>query len=111
LRPAVSEKRLSLTGEGDVIFKLKRTGSDGTSRLMFKPLEFIEKLAAIVAPPFRHLVTYHGVLSSHAALRAAVVPQATEPAESTEPDSGKEPDLPLQRPRRLAWASLLGGVL
>jgi Putative transposase/Transposase zinc-binding domain len=106
LRPAVSEKRLSLTAQGDVIFKLKRTWSDGTNRLLFKPLEFIEKLAAIVPPPFRHLVTYHGVLSSHAAFRAEVVPAAAKPAQGAPETDGPKTELP-PRPRRLPWADLL----
>ena len=34
---------------GDVLLRLKKPYSDGTSHLVFSPLEFLEKLAALVA--------------------------------------------------------------
>ena len=47
-RPAVSEKRLSLTAQGKVRYELKTPYRDGTTHVIFEPLDFIAKLAALV---------------------------------------------------------------
>lgn len=50
-RPAVSEERLSEANNGDIHYRLKTPWSDGTSHVVFSPLEFLEKLSALVPPP------------------------------------------------------------
>ncbi len=52
-RPAVAESRLKQKSDGDILLKLKKAYSDGTSHLVFSPLEFLEKLAALVPPQER----------------------------------------------------------
>jgi hypothetical protein len=47
-RPAVSEERLSQASNGDIIYKLKKPWTDGTTAVIFSPLEFLEKLASLV---------------------------------------------------------------
>lgn len=47
-RPAVSEKRLSLTPNGNVRYQLKTPYRDGTTSVIFEPLDFIARLAALV---------------------------------------------------------------
>jgi hypothetical protein len=39
------------------------------------PLEFMQRLAALVPRPRLHLIRFHGVLAPNAKLRALVVPQ------------------------------------
>jgi hypothetical protein len=51
-------------------------GADGTHRILFEPLAFLAKLAALVPPPLEHLVTLHCVLAPASAIRAEVVPAA-----------------------------------
>ncbi len=46
-RPAVSTKRLSLTRHGKVRYELKTPYSDGTTHVIFEPLDFIARLAAL----------------------------------------------------------------
>jgi hypothetical protein len=46
---------------------------DGTSHLLFEPIEFMETLAALIPRPAVNLVVYHGVLAPHARFRAHVV--------------------------------------
>ena len=50
-RPAVSEKRLSLTPNGNVRYQLKTPYKDGTTHVIFEPLDFIARLAALVPKP------------------------------------------------------------
>ncbi|MEK7874826.1 MAG: transposase, partial [Pseudomonadota bacterium] len=47
-RPAVAEDRLRFDSRGDIMYKLKHPYTDGTSILMFSPLEFLEKIAALI---------------------------------------------------------------
>jgi hypothetical protein len=47
LRPPVSQERLSLTGEGAALLQLRHRWTDGTTHLLFDPIEFLERLAAL----------------------------------------------------------------
>ena len=65
---------------GQVVLKLKTPYRDGTNHLVMSPLEFMQRLAALVPRPRLHLIRFHGVLAPHAKLRAAIVPV---PAQTT----------------------------
>jgi hypothetical protein len=52
-RPAVSQARLSLTAGGLVRYQLKTPYSDGTTHVLFEPLDFIARLAALAAQTAR----------------------------------------------------------
>ena len=103
LRPPVSEKRLKRLNNGDVILELKSEWSDGTRAMLFKPMEFIEKLIAIIPSPRIHQVRFYGILAPSATDRQKIVP-----AKRDEPIQGelfchkKRP-----KPKRTSWAELL----
>ena len=82
---------------------LKRGWSDGTHALVFTAAELVEKLAALVPPPRKNLVSYHGVLGARSAWRSEVVPQAPE----TQPRGGLGLRSGPPRRGRLRWADLL----
>jgi hypothetical protein len=71
-RPAVSEKRLSLTPNGNVRYQLKTPYRDGTTHVIFEPLDFIARLAALVPKPRVNLTRFHGVFAPNSKYRAAV---------------------------------------
>jgi hypothetical protein len=48
---------------------------DGSTALLRDPLELIERLAALVPPPRRPLVAYHGLFAPRARWRSAIVPK------------------------------------
>jgi hypothetical protein len=85
LRPAVAQDRLRLTGEGRVVLELKAAWGDGTTHLVFEPLDFLARLAALTPRPRINLVFYHGVLASHARARAAVVRYGVVASAAAEP--------------------------
>lgn len=62
-RPAVSGKRLSLASSGNIRYKLKTPYNDGTTHVIFEPLDFIAKLAALVPKPRVNLTRFHGVFA------------------------------------------------
>jgi hypothetical protein len=73
-RPAVSEKRLSLTANGNVRYQLKTPYRDGTTHVIFEPLDFIARLVALVPKPRVNLIRFHGVFAPNSAHRARVTP-------------------------------------
>jgi hypothetical protein len=73
-RPAVSERRLSLTSAGAVRYQLKTPYCDGTTHVIFEPVDFIAKLAALVPNPRVNLARYHGVFAPNSRHRAQVTP-------------------------------------
>lgn len=78
-RPAISEQRLSLAINGNVIVALKTPYDDGTSHVVLRPMEFMSRLVALVRKPRVNLTLFHGVFSrgglpSCSRLRAHAVP-------------------------------------
>jgi hypothetical protein len=45
--PAVSEKRLSLTPSGNIRYQLKTPYSDGTTHIIFEPLDFMSHILVL----------------------------------------------------------------
>lgn len=113
LRPAFAEVRLYLRRDGKVEYVFRKPRWDGGTRLVLEPVEFLEKLAALVPPPRSHLVRYHGVLGPHHKLRSQVVrrgPVDDSPCDHpklAEPRQGGAPDRSSRRRRRkeMDWAS------
>jgi len=58
----VSENRLSLTANGHVRYQLKTPYRDGTTHVIFEPLDFIARLAALVPKPRVNLTRLCGDL-------------------------------------------------
>ena len=73
-RPPFSDDSLHITESGNVRIKLKSAWRDGTTHIEVTPLEFIEKLAALIPLPKSHTVRYFGVLSSNSKHRDKLVP-------------------------------------
>ncbi len=110
-RPALANERVQTNAAGQVVLKLKTPWRDGTTHLVMSPLEFMQRLAALVPRPRLHLIRFHGVLAPNAKLRSKVVPQQPEPpAQATQP-AVCEAGCAHHRAVRLSWAKLLKRVL
>ena len=112
-RPALSDERVQLNAAGQVELKLKTPWRDGTTHLVMSPLEFMQRLAALVPRPRLHLIRFHGVLAPNAKLRALLVPQ--EPPNDAEAATAAvagpcEVEISQVRPGRISWARLLKRV-
>lgn len=73
-RPAVSTERLSLTAQGNIRYRLKTPYRDGTTDVVFEPLDFMARLAALVPTPRVNLTRYHGVFAPNHRLGEQVTP-------------------------------------
>lgn len=73
LRPPIAEERLQVTPAEQVMLRLRHRWTDGTTHLLFDPLELLERLAVITPRPRINLILYHGVLAPRAAWRRQIV--------------------------------------
>jgi len=82
-------------------------------RIIFHPLELMERLAALVPAQRFNMIRYSGVLAPSAAWRSFIIPKETvsetEIATQTTVQDGKNETRKdsLPHPRRYAWAELL----
>jgi hypothetical protein len=102
LRPPLAVERLTESTGGQLLYQFRRPWSDGSTALLLNPLELLERLAALVPPPRRPLLAYHGLLAPRAEWRAAVVPEPS-PADAPGAADGRSA-------RRWPWARLLQRV-
>jgi hypothetical protein len=55
-RPPLATERLTALPDGRLLYRLKRRWRDGTSHVIFEPLDLVARLAALVPPPRFNLV-------------------------------------------------------
>jgi hypothetical protein len=72
LRPPFAQERVRLRSDGRVALELKMAWRDGTRALVFEPLEFLERWAAMTPRPETNLLICHGVLAPRAWTWAAL---------------------------------------
>jgi hypothetical protein len=117
-RSGVSEKRLAITTYGKVRYQLKTPYRDGTtgdrrSHVIFEPLDFIARLAALVPKPRVNLTRFHGVFvrggpppnSRH---RMTITPSLRNKAKKALP-TGQEKTR-AQKHQSMTWAQRLKRV-
>ena len=111
LRPPFAQERLRLRSDNRIALELKTAWHDGTRELVFEPLEFLERLAAMTPRPETNLLICHGVLAPRARWRDRVVaygrvePEPTTLAAPLAP--GPEGTRGESSPRAWSWAALM----
>jgi hypothetical protein len=68
--PTISEKRLSLTPNRNVRFRLKMPYRDDTTHVIFEALDFIARLAALVPNPRVNISRFHGAFAPKGTVEA-----------------------------------------
>jgi len=110
-RPGVSEKRLTLTSQGKVRYELKTPYRDGTTHVIFEPLDFIAKLAALVPNHRANLTRFHGILAPNSKHRIHVTPARRGKGSKTQDlKSKKNAEPPVNERKRMTWAQPLKRV-
>ena len=109
-RPAVSTKRLSLTRHGKVRYELKTPYDDGTTHVLFEPLDFIARLVALVPKPRVNLTRFHGVFAPNSKYRAWVTPARRGKGRKIKPLDEKQDQTPAERRASMTWAQRLKRV-
>jgi hypothetical protein len=104
--------------DGRLRYKLKRRWSDGTTHVIYEPMELMERLAALVPPPRFNITKYFGVLAPAATSRPSIVPKDTTSIAAThlgfqlrvefsKTDSAKTNSKRGRQPRNYSWAQLM----
>jgi hypothetical protein len=106
LRPPLAQERLRLRADGRILVELRKAWRDGTTHLLFEPIELLEKLAALTPRPEAHLLLYHGVLAPHAAWRRQVARFGEAGRE--DPAAHTARDKCGNQLRDRTWATLMG---
>lgn len=109
-RPAISEKRLSLTPNGNIRYQLKTPYRDGTTHVIFEPLDFIARLAALVPKPRVNLTRFHGLFAPNSKYRARVTPAKRGRGGRHATTADPEERTPAERRAAMTWARRLKRV-
>ena len=81
LRAPLSLERLSIARDGNVTYQVKATRHGNETQRVMTPLQFMNRLVALIPPPYHPLLRYFGVFGPHAAWRKNVVPDVAPAAE------------------------------
>lgn len=109
-RPPIAAERLSILSDGRIAYEMKKRWCDGTTHVIFRPDQLVERLVALIPAPQKNLVRYHGVLAPRARLRPQVVAQARRPTEAPPAHEAPSPPPPTRPGRYMSWADLLKRV-
>jgi hypothetical protein len=111
-RPAISEQRLSLTSTGKVRYELKTPFRNGTTHVIFEPLDFLARLAALVPKPRVNLTRFHGVIAPNSNHRALVTPSGRGKAskQKTQGNDNTDDKTITERHAAMTWAQRLKRV-
>jgi hypothetical protein len=111
LRPPIAADRLHRTADGQVILDLRHRWADGTTRLLFEPVELLERLAALTPRPRINLLLYYGVLGARSAWRSRL--QASDPetpvsaSQGTADATSSSHTTPIPSRTNWLWAELM----
>jgi hypothetical protein len=109
-RPPLSLERLRRLPGGHVAYRLKYVdrGRRGKNRVM-TGIEFMARLAAIIAPPRYPLMRFAGVLAPRSAWRREVVPKPREQRDACEAARTQKPGPTERRPKQHLAGNARGG--
>jgi len=119
-RPAISMKRLSLTRNGQVRYELKTPWRNGTTHVIFEPLDFmyrmygmpraqgcagaaISRLVALVPKPRVNLTRYNGVFAPNSKYRALVTPARRGKGKKGKAAQQQPDQTPAERRASMTW--------
>ncbi len=96
-----------LTPSGNIRYQLKTPYSDGTTHVIFEPLDFIAKLVALVTKPRVNLTRFHGVFAPNSKHRVDVT---SAKRGKGRPHDEHEEKTPEQQHKAMSWAQRLKRV-
>jgi hypothetical protein len=110
-RPPIAADRLAQLPDGRLSYRLKTPWKNGTTHVIFEPLEFVARLVLLVPAPRVNLTRFHGVTGPAAKWRSAIVPAPAD--EEHPPEPCKCEDIrgeKKNRRRNYLWAELMKRV-
>ena len=105
-RPSLSEARLSLNTQGQVVYKLKTPYRNGTTHIVLSPLDLLSRLTSLIPRPRIHLIRFHGVFAPHCKYRSLVTPEHSDKTNKTSRTEQKK----AKKSYSMGWAKMLKRV-
>ena len=105
-RPSLSEERLSLNTQGQVVYKLKTAYRNGTTHIVLDPLDFLSHLTSLIPRPRVHLIRFHGVFAPHFKYRSLVTPERSDKINTISRTEQKKQ----KKSYAIGWAKMLKRV-
>ena len=109
-RPAVTTKRLSLTRNGQLRYELKTPWRNGTTHVIFEPLDFISRLVSLVPKPRVNLTRFHGVFAPNSKYRSLVTPARRGKGNKSKATNETQDQTPAEKRGSITWAMRLKRV-
>ena len=103
---------LSATSHGKIRYQLKTPYRDGTTHVLFEPLDFIARLVALVPKPRVNLTRFHGVFAPNSQHRAEITPNSKQnkPVPQTMLDDTSAENTNKKKRNSMTWAQRLKRV-
>jgi hypothetical protein len=98
-----------MTRNGRVRYELKTPWCNGTTHVVFEPLDFIARLAALVPKSRVNLTRFHGVFAPNSKYRAKVTPAKRGKREKCRSIHGVD-QTPAEKRASMTWAQRLKRV-
>jgi len=95
---------------GDVRYVLKTPYRDGTTHVIFEPMDFIARRAALVPKPRVNLTRFHGVFAPNSVHRAQVTPVKRDNGNKARTADVAQDTTPAERRAAMTWARRLKRV-
>jgi hypothetical protein len=109
-RPAISMKCLSLTRNGQVRYELKTPWRNGTTHVIFEPLDFISRLVSLIPKPRVNLTRFHGVFAPNSKYRVLVTPAKRGSGKKAKIPDEAQDQTPAEKRASMTWAKRLKRV-
>ena len=90
--------------------QLKTPYRDGTTHVIFEPLDFIARLAALVPKPRVNLTRFHGVFAPNSKHRSQVTPARRGRGNKPKASGEGQQTTPAERHAAMTWAQRLKRV-
>ena len=98
-----------MTRNGRVRYELKSPWRNGTTHVVFEPLDFISRLVALVPRPRVNLTRFHGVFAPNSKYRANVTPARRGKRKECHSDDEAD-QTPAEKRASMTWAKRLKRV-
>ncbi len=97
-----------MTRNGRLRYELKTPWRNGTTHVVFEPLDFISRRVSLVPEPRVNLTRYHGVFAPNSKHRTQITP--TKRGKGKQTRSVDEDQTPTERRAAMTWAQRLKRV-
>ena len=98
-----------MTRNGRVRYELKTPWRNGTTQVIFEPLDFMSRLAALVPRPRVNLTRFHGVFAPNSKCRSRVTP-ARRGKRKKRHQANDVDQTPAEKRASMTWAKRLKRV-